>query len=75
VDYLDASLRYPLTERLSVRLFCRYQKERIRDWHYQNLDIAPVVGAPAALPTAVILDSGPRDFEVNWYGIMMQIEL
>lgn len=74
-DYLDASLRYPLTDRLSVRLFWRYQVEHIRDWHYQNLDMVPVVGAPAALPTAVILDSGPRDFEVGWYGIMMQIEL
>lgn len=75
IDYLDASLRYPLTERLSVRVFYRYQKEHIRDWHYQNLDTTPVVGSPAALPTAVILDSGPHDFEVNWYGVMMQIEL
>jgi hypothetical protein len=74
MDYLDASLRYPLTDALSVRLFCRYQKERIRDWHYRNLELAPVIGAPAALPTAVILDSGPHDFEVSWYGIMMQIE-
>jgi hypothetical protein len=75
IDYLDASLRYPLTERLSVRVFYRYQKDRIRDWHYQNLDRVPVVGSPAALPTAVILDSGPHDFEINWYGVMMQIEL
>lgn len=74
-DYFDASLRYPLTERMALRLFWRYQKEHIRDWHYQNLETTPVVGAPAALPTAVILDSGPRDFEVGWYGIMMQIEL
>jgi predicted porin len=74
-DYLDTSLRYPLTDRLAVRLFWRYQREHIRDWHYQNLDLVPVVGAPAALPSAVILDSGPHDYEVGWYGIMMQIEL
>jgi len=75
IDYLDASLRYPLTDRLAVRLFYRHQKEHIRDWHYQNLDAIPVVGNPAALPTAVVLDSGPHDFKVGWYGVMMQIEL
>src|SRR6185436_13467366 len=31
VNYLDASLRVPLTDRLSARLIYRYQKETIRD--------------------------------------------
>jgi len=73
--FLDASLRFPLTERMSLRLVYRYQEEDIRDWHYRNLDTMPVVGNPAALPTAVILDSGPHDFTVNWYGVMLRIEL
>ena len=77
VDYLDATLRFPLTERLSARLVYRYQKEAIRDWHYRNLDATPVVlGANAgALPTAVMLDGGPQDFTVNWFGVMFQIKL
>jgi hypothetical protein len=78
VDYLDATLRFPLTERLSTRLVYRYQKESIRDWHYRNLDATPVVlgnNGAAALPTALMLDGGSESYEVNWYGIMLQIKL
>jgi hypothetical protein len=77
-NYLDASLRFPLTERLSARLVYRYQKESIRDWHYRNLDATPVVlggGGANALPTALILDGGPYDYRVNWYGVVLQIKL
>ena len=78
VNTLDASLRYPFTKRLSARLIYRYQKETIRDWHYTNLDAAPVVLAnanAAALPTAVLLDGGPQSYRVNWFGVMFQIKL
>jgi len=77
VNYLDANLRIPLTPRLSARLIYRYQKEVIRDWHYTNLDATPVVlGANAnAVPTAVILDGGPQNFRVDWFGVMFQIKL
>ena len=77
-NYLDAGLRFPLTERLSARLIYRYQKETIRDWHYRNLDATPVVlsgNGAAALPTAVMLDGGPQDYKVNWFGVMFQIKL
>ena len=77
-NYLDASLRFPLTERLSARLIYRYQKETIRDLHYRNLDASPVVlggNGAAALPTAVMLDGGPQDYKVNWFGVMFQIKL
>ncbi|MBI4624934.1 MAG: MtrB/PioB family outer membrane beta-barrel protein [Verrucomicrobia bacterium] len=77
-QYLDASLRVPLTGRLSARLVYRYQKEAIRDWHYRNLDGTPVVlggNGAAALPTAVILDGGPQDYKINWLGVMFQIKL
>ncbi len=77
-NYLDASLRYPLAERLSARLVYRFQRETIRDWHYQNLDGSPVVlagGGANAAPTAVMLDGGPHSYQVNWYGIMFQLKL
>jgi hypothetical protein len=74
-SYLDLSLQYPFTKRLSARLLCRFQKEGIRDWHYQNLATTPVVGNPNALPAAVILDGGPQDYNVHWFGIMIQIKL
>ena len=75
INYLDASLRYPLSARVSARLVYRYQDEAIRDWHYQNLNTTPVVGAAGALPTAVILDGGPHDYNANWFGVMIQITL
>jgi hypothetical protein len=77
-SYLDASLRFPLTERLAARLVYRFQREDIRDWHYQNVDSTPVVlGAQgaAALPTAVVLDGGPDDYNVNWFGVLFQLKL
>ena len=76
VDYLDATLRFRLTPRLSCRFIYRYQREDIRDWHYQNLDSTPVViASPAALPTAVILDGGPHNYNVNRFGVIFQIKL
>jgi hypothetical protein len=77
IHFLDASLRVPLTSRLAARLIYRYQKETIRDWHYRGLDSTPVVlgGNAAALPTIVSLDGGPQNYEVNWFGLMLQIKL
>ena len=75
INYLDASLRFPFSERLSALLLYRFQKETIRDWHYQNLDTTPVVGNSNALPIAVMLDGGPQDYNVNWFGVMIQIKL
>ncbi len=77
MNYLDAGLRIPITNRFSARLIYRYQKEPIRDWHYQNLDRTPVViGANAnAAPTAIMLDGGPQDYLVRWFGVMFQIKL
>ncbi|MSU25056.1 MAG: hypothetical protein EXS32_14710 [Opitutus sp.] len=76
VNYLDASLRLPLTTRVSARLIHRYQKEVIRDWHYLNLDSRPViVGNANQAPTAVMLDGGPQSYRVNWFGVILQFKL
>ncbi len=76
VSYLDASLRFPFTNRLSARLVYRNQWETIRDWHYNLLDGSPVVAPnPAAVPTIVALDGGPSNYRVSWYGVMFQIKL
>ncbi len=77
ITYLDASLSFPLTARVSARLFYRLQREHIRDWHYRNIDTTPVVlGANAnAVPTVLMLDAGPDDYRVNWFGVMVQYKL
>lgn len=76
--FLDASLRIPLTARLSARLIGRWQKENIRDWHYRGVNDNPVglgnQGA-AALPTVVVLDGGPDDYNASWFGVLFQLKL
>ena len=76
ISYLDASLRFPLTPRLALRLIYRNQWESVRDWHYLKVDTTPVITANVNNPPAqVMLDSGPQDYRVNWFGVMLQIKL
>ena len=76
ISYLDASLRFPLTPRLALRLVYRNQWESIRDWHYNKVDTTPVITANVNNPpTLLMLDSGPQDYRVNWFGVMFQIKL
>jgi hypothetical protein len=76
ISYLDASLRFPLTPRLALRLVYRNQWESIRDWHYNRVDTTPVITANVNNPpTLLMLDSGPLDYRVNWFGVMFQIKL
>lgn len=76
ISYLDESLRFPLTDRLALRLVYRNQWEAVRDFHYQQVDKTPVVTANVNNPpTIVVLDSGPKDYRANWFGVMFQIKL
>ncbi len=77
INYLDASLRVPLSPSWAVRFVYRHQAEAIRDWHYYGLAMTPVVlnnGNANATPTAAILDAGPTNYRVDWYGAMMQFK-
>lgn len=67
---LEASLGYPLTKAVAVRLYYRYERGRITDWHYDGVRENPV---PA--PNAVYLDSGPRDYEAHTVGLFLRIDL
>ncbi len=75
IGYLDASLRIPIDKSWALRLLYRRQNETIRDWHYSGLTATPVVlnnNNANALPTAILLDGGPRNFSTGWYGAMVQ---
>ncbi|MBL9200750.1 MAG: MtrB/PioB family outer membrane beta-barrel protein [Opitutaceae bacterium] len=75
VDYLDVGVRVPLSASWAVRLVYRYQAEKIRDWHYYGLATTPVVaGNVANLPTGALLDAGPTNYRVDWYGAMVQLK-
>lgn len=75
VDLLDLSLRVPLSKAWAVRFVYRYQAEKIRDWHYYGLLSTPVVTANVNnLPTGALLDAGPTNYRVDWYGAMFQLK-
>lgn len=74
----DASLLVPVSKQVTARLLYRYENGRINDWHYKNLEGAPVVlgaGGAGALPTAVILDGGPTDYKASVFGVLLRITM
>lgn len=65
-DSLDAGLTYPIGGHAAIGVGYRFESGDVEDWHYRGLDTTHVVTAAVAnLPTAVILDSGPRDYRVH----------
>lgn len=64
---LDASLRWPLSRMVALRLFARLESARIADWHYSGLEQGTVVG------NRLYLDAGPAGYRANLLGLMVQI--
>lgn len=65
-DVLDVGLTKPIGNHAAIGLGYRFESGDIEDWHYRGLDTTHVVTAAVAnLPTAVMLDSGPRDYRVH----------
>jgi hypothetical protein len=74
-DTLDLGLTAPVGRRVALRLGYRLETGDVEDWHYQGLDTTRVVNAnPANLPTAVILDSGPRDYRAHLATLAFQMK-
>ncbi|OGI48915.1 MAG: hypothetical protein A2151_06245 [Candidatus Muproteobacteria bacterium RBG_16_65_34] len=65
---LDASLLVPISKAAATRLFYRYEKGTIRDWHYDGVAQNPV---PAT--NAVYLDAGPQDYKASVVGLFLQV--
>ena len=72
-DTLDVGLTKPVGENAVIGIGYRFESGDMEDWHYRGLGTTHVVtGAAANLPTAVILDSGPRDYRVHIARLTMQ---
>jgi len=70
-NYLDISLQYPFSERLSARLLCRFQKEHSRlalpkpGHHPSRRTPSPSYRCHARL-------AAPQDYSVHWFGVMIR---
>jgi MtrB/PioB family decaheme-associated outer membrane protein len=63
---LETSLKLVIDRSTALRLFHRYERTRIEDWHYDGL---PLVFAGGA---GVFLGAGPRSYSGNLLGVFFQ---
>ncbi len=66
---VEASIAVPIGPTVSARLHYRYERGRIRDWHYDGVAVNPVPDLEAAY-----LDTGPRDYRASTVGIFLRID-
>lgn len=69
VTSMSASLYVPVTDRFALRLFDRYERGRLADWHYLGFD------ATRVYDHRVYVDGGPEDYSENLIGLMVEISL
>ena len=66
----EASLVYPLSRQLALRLLLRHEDGEIRDWHYDGVEANPV---PAA-NQQTYLDAGPSDYRALVVGAFVRFD-
>ncbi len=69
---LNFNVLLPISKKLSMRLFDRYESGRVVDWHYDNV----ITGAVANYDSGtLLLDSGPQNYHNNVIGVLFQFKL
>ena len=66
---LTVGLTIPLHRRVTLRLFDRYQRGRLFDWHYLGFEDGQV------MDHRVYTDGGPADYSVNMVGALLEMQL
>lgn len=69
VNGLTLGVTFPLTQRMSLRVFDYYEKGDVLDWHYEGLS------ANRVIDHRVYTDGGPTDYSANLVGVLLNIEL
>jgi hypothetical protein len=74
---LETSVTVKLAKDLSTRLFYRYEKYHINDWHYQSLGENLMVPSNNGMGSngVIFLDPGQKDARVDVIGLMLQYRL
>lgn len=68
--FVDADLTMPIRSWVDAHVIYRYERGRIRDWHYEG-----VAQNPMPANNAVYLDAGPLDYAVHVVGIFGRFNL
>ncbi|MBI3042926.1 MAG: MtrB/PioB family decaheme-associated outer membrane protein [Betaproteobacteria bacterium] len=63
---VETSLKLAIDKHAALRLYHRYERTRLEDWHYDGL--SPVFAGGAG----VFLDAGPRSHSGNLFGVFLQ---
>lgn len=69
-NVLEANVMVPLTKQLTLRLLARHEDGRIRDWHYDGVDVNPVPGTNQQ----TYLDAGPQDYSAFLVGAFVKFD-
>jgi hypothetical protein len=66
---LETSALVPLSAKAAVRLYYRYEKGKIRDWHYDGVAQNPT----PSTNQQTFLDSGPQDYDASVVGLFFSV--
>ncbi len=69
---LNFNLIIPIDKKMAVRLFDRYEKGQIKDWHYDGVITGAVSNADSG---TLLLDAGPQNYHSNIVGVLLQLKL
>ncbi|HJS36583.1 MAG TPA: MtrB/PioB family outer membrane beta-barrel protein [Burkholderiales bacterium] len=64
------SVLMPIDKQMSLRLYERYERGSVSDWHYDG-----VASNPMPSTGSLYLDAGPQDYSVNVIGVLLLIRL
>ena len=65
---LETSIAWPLEKNLNVRLFHRYEKRNISDWHYDGI-------GEQLIGQKLYLGNSPENFTNNLFGVFLQYSM
>jgi predicted porin len=69
-DTLEANLSYAISKTMGIRAYYRYERGKVRDWHYDGVAQNPVPATNAAY-----LDTGPAgDYDASTLGVFLRID-
>jgi hypothetical protein len=69
VNSVTAGATFQLSERASLRIFDKYERGSIADWHYDGFSQGLVVG------NTLYTDGGPQSYSENLVGVLVDVRL